>query len=601
MSFLVTTGIVAQDTYKYFVNLNAVKNDELGISLSCPEVEEDTVEFHFPKIVPGTYAIYDFGRFISEFTPKDSAGNRLLYKKLDDNRYEIYGAKSLNQITYKLEDTYDTKKGNKIFEPAGTNIQDGENFVVNTFGFFGYIDGYKDRKFVVEVTKPENFYGATALKRKVLSNTVEQFSADNYFDLSDSPMMFNKTDTIQIDLGETDVVVSVYSPNGVLKATELREDVSNIMFAQKEYLGGTLPVDRYVIMLYLYEGQSATGASGALEHSYSTVFSMPEMPANVLSQFIKDVTAHEFFHIVTPLNIHSEHIHDYNFIKPQMSKHLWLYEGSTEYAAQHMQATSGMFTLPEFLAAMKSKIRSSKTMYKDNLPFTELSKKALGEHENQYGNVYEKGALIAMCLDILLLEESNGEKNLRWVMKQLSAKYGKDKAFSDEKLFDEITEMTYSSVREFFAKYVEGEEALPLTESFAKVGIEYADKKTVEMANLGVKAVWNPFFRRLSVTEITDEKVAKKNKLKNGYTITKIDGEEITESNYAELFLKRLMDAKKGEKFSLGVMYFENGEPNEETVKIKTRLEKTTIDYFLQVNDDASEEMIKLRKNWLSN
>ncbi|GIV29480.1 MAG: hypothetical protein KatS3mg028_0546 [Bacteroidia bacterium] len=47
-------------------------------------------------------------------------------------------------------------------------------------------------------------------------------------------------------------------------------------------------------------------------------------------------------------------------------------------------------------------------------------------HKN-YNNVYEKGALISMCLDILLLKESKGEYNLRQLLLDLSKKFGKSK------------------------------------------------------------------------------------------------------------------------------------------------------------------------------
>ena len=34
---------------------------------------------------------------------------------------------------------------------------------------------------------------------------------------------------------------------------------------------------------------------------------------------------------------HSEEIGNFDFQKPKMSRHLWLYEGLTEYAAHHTQ------------------------------------------------------------------------------------------------------------------------------------------------------------------------------------------------------------------------------------------------------------------------
>ena len=45
---------------------------------------------------------------------------------------------------------------------------------------------------------------------------------------------------------------------------------------------------------------------GALEHPTSTVVVMPEMMGlEMLQEQLKDVVSHEFFHIVTPLTVHS--------------------------------------------------------------------------------------------------------------------------------------------------------------------------------------------------------------------------------------------------------------------------------------------------------
>jgi predicted metalloprotease with PDZ domain len=49
-----------------------------------------------------------------------------------------------------------------------------------------------------------------------------------------------------------------------------------------------------------------------------------------------DVVSHEFFHIVTPLSIHSKEIHIL-IIMTKMSEHLWMYEGVTEYFANLFQ------------------------------------------------------------------------------------------------------------------------------------------------------------------------------------------------------------------------------------------------------------------------
>ena len=97
-----------------------------------------------------------------------------------------------------------------------------------------------------------------------------------------------------------------------------------------------------------------------------------------------------------------------------------------------------------------------------DVSFTEMSAKILEpEFEPMYGNVYQKGALIGMCLDLYILKYSNSEKDLQWVMRQLAKKYGKEKSFKDEDLFDVITALTSPEVGAFLDKHVAGPNRSP--------------------------------------------------------------------------------------------------------------------------------------------
>jgi hypothetical protein len=102
-----------------------------------------------------------------------------------------------------------------------------------------------------------------------------------------------------------------------------------------QILGGDLPVDKYAFLIYTDDKYGYSGGEGALEHSYCSMYYYPERDEKQLADEFVDPCAHEFFHIITPLTIHSEEIQNFDFNDPKMSRHLWLYEGSTEYHAQN--------------------------------------------------------------------------------------------------------------------------------------------------------------------------------------------------------------------------------------------------------------------------
>ncbi|MBT8263997.1 MAG: peptidase M61, partial [Muriicola sp.] len=174
---------------------------------------------------------------------------------------------------------------------------------------------------------------------------------------------------------------------------------------------------------------------------------------------------------VTPLNVHSHEIQYFDFNQPKMSQHLWMYEGATEYFANLFQVQQGLIDESAFYDRMLDKISNSKG-YDDEMSFTTMSKNVLiSPYKKNYNNVYEKGALINMALDITLRELSGGEKGVLWLMKELSAKYDKDTPFEDSELINTIVRMTYPEIRIFFDKHVVGNAPLDYDEILAKAGL----------------------------------------------------------------------------------------------------------------------------------
>ena len=592
----------AQQTYQYSIDLNQVENDQLKVTLKTPAVSDSTVEFHLPKIVPGTYSISDFGRFASDFKAYDTQGNELPVEKLTDNRWKISEATGLAQISYTLDDTYDTDLGNVIFEPSGTNFEASKNFVLNTHGIFGYLQGHKDQPFEISVTRPENFFGGTALEHKGTQGNTDTFTAPRYFELADSPIMYCEPDTATVMVGGAEVLVSVYSPNKKLTAAFVKQEVSEILEAQEAYLGGKLPVDRYAFLIYLFDGESLSGAYGALEHSYSSMYFLPEAEPSAIASTIRDVSSHEFFHIVTPLNIHSEEIGNFNFIDPKMSQHLWLYEGVTEYSAHHAQLSYGLTELEDFLTEFRNKIVTSRSAYDDALPFTQMSKGVLDQYEDEYGNVYQKGALIGLCLDVKLRQWSNGEYGIQALMRDLSKTYGKEVSFKDTQLFDKIAELTAPEIKTFLTTYVSGDKQLPLEETFAALGITYTPEKEGEVVRMSVALNYNPETSRIFVQSTAEaSEFAQSLGFEDGDELVSIKGVELTINNYQTVF-QDLAETPAGEKVKIVVARKqEDGTYKNKKLKARAITSSVTLMHVLEPMETLTPEQEALRAAWLGN
>jgi predicted metalloprotease with PDZ domain len=594
---------IADGDYRYYVDLTSVTNDKLTIRLTPPDIADNETVFMFPAMVPGTYDVYDFGRYVSNFKAEGKNGKSITITKLDQNSYKLSPANEIKEISYEVEDTWDTDiKEKVVFEPGGSNIEEGKNFSLNTHCFFGYFKNQIENKFTLEITKPKGFYASTSMTDIKSGETKDVLSVFNYHALIDSPIMYTMPDTATIKIGEAKVLISVYSPNGIITSDFISRNLKELLFAQAEYLGGELPIDKYAFLFYFADKPSLSGASGALEHSYSSFYFLPEADTLAIGQEIRDVSAHEFFHIVTPLNIHSKEIGEFDFNNPQMSKHLWLYEGLTEYAAHHMQVKTGLIEYDAFFETMIGKMQNARENYIDTLPFTVMSKFALDKYKKQYNNVYEKGALIGMCLDIQLRYYSNGRYGTQDLMKDLAKQYGKTKSFNDDDLFNDIEKLTYKEIRYFLDTYVAGNKPLPYKEIYAMVGLNYIEKRESEQITLGgISVGYNPTTNHLVVVN-TDKLDAfgKKLKFKEEDEIVTFNNRKLSLDNMKDVLGSYMQNAKTGDKLVIEVLRKDKkGNESIKELKAKVKPVKVVETDIIDVNEKATEQQIIARKAWL--
>ncbi|MBT2162539.1 M61 family metallopeptidase [Zobellia barbeyronii] len=461
------------------LDLKNVVDDKVSVTVDPGTFTTDEVLFYIPKTVPGTYSTDNYGQYIEGFKAFDYDGKELAFSKTDDNTWKISNGKNLDKVTYFVNDTYDTEGEvkSKVFSPSGTNINAGKTFMLNLHGFVGYFNTLKEVPYELSITRPADLLASTSLAPKKLETSVANvdiFTANRYFDVIDNPILYAKPNTETFEINGITVTLSVYSPTGIYSALSLKDRMEKMMGAQKTFLGDINGTKIYNILLYLstMEADDASGF-GALEHHTSTVVVLPEaMPKERLEQAMVDVVSHEFFHIVTPLSVHSKEVQYFDFNDPKMSQHLWMYEGTTEYFANLFQIQQGLIDEAEFYQRMMDKVNNAK-LYDDAMSFTEMSKNILVEpYKKNYANVYEKGALINMVLDIQLRELSNGEKGVLWLMKELTKKYGNNTPFEDDKLIDEIVSMTYPEIRGFFDIYVIGNTPINYNDYLSKVGLK---------------------------------------------------------------------------------------------------------------------------------
>ncbi len=606
---ILTAFMVNAQSIKTTIDLVNVKDDKVPVTMEFPKMKSGDIKFHFPKTVPGTYSVDDYGRFVEGVKFMDNKGKEIPFTKVNDNTYALKNAQNLTKVTYLVNDSFDDEidesKHKAVFSPSGTDIEAGKVYLINTHGFIGYLDNMQDVPYQLVIKKPADFYGTTALVDQDTSDSTDTFTLANYAKVTDSPLMYTKPDYVTFNAGGMDLVLGVYSPTGKYKAADFKENLEKTVIAQKKFLGDMNTNKKYAIMLYLAgnDGPHIKGF-GALEHHESTSVVLPEMmPKEAIDKTITDVVSHEFFHTVNPLKTHSEEIHYFDYADPKMSQHLWMYEGGTEYFANLFQIQEGLITKDEFLQRISEKIANSKN-YNDTMPFTVMSKNVLkDEYKDQYRNVYEKGTLLAMCLDIELRKLSNGEMGYRDMIRKLSQRFGENKPFKDDKLIDELVAVTgYPQVKDFYNKYIAGDQPTPYAQYLDMVGVETKKQETPPIFWF-IKDPQQTGYDEKDNAFVFDESSAQSSFAKSiGLKITDkivaLDGKTINIQNI-QAFIEYAKTIKEGQNVTVTVLRKNGDKTDKIDLKGKAILDKMTVETLAFKSNPTPAEK-KLQDQWLT-
>lgn len=449
----------------YEVNLNDRADDYFKVSLQTSGLQAENEIYQFASTAPGTYQVMDMGRYVRDFQAFDTNGRELGSTQVTTNQWKIDNIEQVTKITYKIAETWDTPVDeHEIYAMCGSSLE-ADHSLINGQTVFGYPTGMQNSPLKIKINYPTEWLVGTALSQ----DEDGYFLADDYDHIVDSPILLGRLTKADMDLNGAAIEIYSYSKTDKIQAEQLLSSMKTMLTAAGEFIVD-FPVDRYTFLFH-FENKDV----GAWEHSYSSEYVMREGDFDAqFGKHITDIAAHEFFHVITPLNIHSEIIEDFNFVTPTPSQHLWLYEGTTEWAAHIMQLRyDGLYNLTDYLEVLSFKVMVAENYFDRYFSLKDLALTSYTpQGQKQYGNIYFKGALVAGLLDIRLLELSNGEMGLRELVNQLSQKYGKENAFPEEDFFEEVVNMTYPEIGDFFEKYIKNAEELPYEEYYAKVGIK---------------------------------------------------------------------------------------------------------------------------------
>ena len=315
----------------YTINLNDRADDLFKVTLTVKGLTPDNAVYQFASTAPGTYQVMNIGRFVQELRgvrrARTGGAGRAGVREPVAALQRAAGAN--DQVHHRGD------LGHRPRPPDLSHVRHvarGRSRADQPPRRDRLSDRHANDAGAAPAPYPAGWTVGTALDRAKDG----RYIAKDYDQLVDSPILLGRLTTAQTRVTGVPVEIYTYSKTGLITSPQLLGAMNGMLQAAGRFLG-TLPVPRYTF-LYAFTDT----ANGAWEHSLSSEYVLKEGEfTDSLGKGITDIAAHEFFHVVTPLNIHSEIIEHFNFVTPVPSEHLWLYEGTTEWAAHTMQLRGG--------------------------------------------------------------------------------------------------------------------------------------------------------------------------------------------------------------------------------------------------------------------
>jgi predicted metalloprotease with PDZ domain len=409
-------------TLAYSIDLNRRADDLFHVTLRVTGLGPDNAIYQFASTAPGTYQVMNIGRYVKGFRAFDARGRAVPVEQVSVNQWKLSAPARVRTIRYAITETWDSPLDHPIYRMCGTTIG-ADNVLINPHAVLGYPEGLQANPVRLRLAYPPSWKVGTALHR----GPDGVYVAASYDQLVDSPILLGRLTRARLTVTGVPVDVYAYSPSNQITAAKLLSAMTDMLNAAGRFLG-KLPVDRYTFLYHFGDTPA-----GAWEHSYSSEYVLQDGEyTDSVGKRVTDIAAHEFFHVVTPLNIHSEIIEHFNFVTPVPSQHLWLYEGTTEWAAQKMQLEGGLKTPEQYLQTVITKMRVDRAAFDTSYSLRELALTSYSDSgQKQYANIYQRGAVTAGLLDLRLLDLSEGRHGLRDLILALTRKYGKRRAFPE--------------------------------------------------------------------------------------------------------------------------------------------------------------------------
>lgn len=585
LSIFLWSASLHAETISYHLSMPEPHTHYFEVEMHVKDLSKAETILKLPVWTPGSYMIREYAQNIENvfaYGPE----KELKVTKLNKSTWQV-NTKGVKHLIVKYR-VY-------AFEiSVRHSFLDDTHAFINGTTVFLYMEGKKQVPIALHITPPSLFKQiSTGLEPKESSNPWV-LKAKNYDELVDCPIEIGNHEIIEFTAMGIKHEIAMYG-EGNYDAELLKKDLKKIVETTTQVIGEN-PNKRYVFIVH-----NLAKGGGGLEHMNSTTLQVSRwnyQPESAYMGFL-ELAAHEYFHLWNVKRLRPKTLIEYNYDEENYTDLLWVFEGFTSYYDELILVRSEYHSVEKYLSKFASKMN-----YVENQPGNRIQSLSLSSfdawiklyrsNENSFNtevSYYSKGALAAAMLDILIIDASNGEKNLDDLMRFLYFNYYKkaNVGIGVAEIKFALKSIVGSDMADFIQNYIEDTEPLPYKQVFEKVGLDAVLQTKIEDIELGSRLNQNG--SSLVVLSVKRETMAHIGGLNVNDEILAINGYRADKN----LMEKVLATSKIGDTIELLISRNSLVKTLNLTVK-----EGTSVQWVLLPIEDLSETQLRNKAKWLS-
>ncbi len=573
-----------QPKIEYFLSMEQPQTHYFDVILRLSNFDAKTKQQGFIDLkmaawTPGSYLIREYAKNVEGVSVTSGTSN-LKSDKINKNTWRVRLLAASNEATVKYK-VY----ANEL--SVRTSFIDDSHGYLNPASVMMYVNEWRQVPSTVSI-KPYKNWNTVSTGLKSLGNNV--FEAENLDILIDSPIEIGTQKILSFDLKGIPHKIAMY---GDVKMDEVKvaADFKKVCETAMTVVGEH-PCKDYTFLIH-----NINQGGGGLEHLNSTTCqtSRSSYSDEKKYQSFMSLIAHEYFHLWNVKRIRPKALGPFDYENENYTHLLWFSEGCTSFYQSYILRRANMMTPEEYLTTYGNEINTIENQPGNKVQSATESSwdawiKYYRPNENSRNSTvsyYDKGAVLGGILNLAILKETKGSKNLDDVMKGLYQEYYKkqNRGFTDEEFQKMVESVSGKPMGDFFQKYIFGTETIPYNTYFETVGLQLKDKNADKLEPfLGTE------FRGggLKITGVQRDSPAYNDGLNAGDEILQIDGTK------PEDIVKLISGKKIGDVVEVKLR--RDGLEKKYNISLQRN---TTKNLVLEPMENQTKEQMTMYKKWL--